>query len=128
MSNEPGSRASFKSLLGLALVMLLAWGARELLLHRQASQQGETIRVKIGADDIIMYTTDTCPYCAKAREWLDARKVPWRDCNVEHDDQCQADYQSRGAPGVPLFKVRGQWRLGLDPAWMLQTLKSTEPS
>lgn len=128
MSNEPTSRTSFKSLMGLALVMLLAWGAREVLVHRQDSQQGQDVRVKVRAGDIVMYTTDTCPYCAKAREWLTEQKVPWRDCNVDHETQCRADYEAKGSPGVPLMKVRGQWQLGFDPDWLVQTLQGTEPS
>jgi len=128
MNNEPSSRTSFKSLLGLALVMLLAWGAREMLVHQQVSQQGQDVRVKVRADDIVMYTTDTCPYCAKAREWLTEQKVPWRDCNVDHEAQCRTDYEAKGSPGVPLMKVRGQWQLGFDPDWLVQTLQSTEPS
>lgn len=128
MSTESNARTSFKSLLGLALVMLLAWGARELLTNQQASQQGQDLRAQVRADDIVMYSTETCPYCAKAREWLTAQQVPWRECNVDRDAQCRDDYQSRGAPGVPLMKVRGQWQLGFDPGWLVQTLKNTTPS
>lgn len=128
MSTEPTSRTSFKSLLGLALVMLLAWGARELLTNRHASQQGQDVRAQVRADDIVMYSTDTCPYCAKARDWLTAQQVPWRECNVDRDAQCRDEYQARGAPGVPLMKVRGQWQLGFDPGWLVQTLKTSTPS
>ena len=117
------SQPSTRSLLGLLLVLLLAWGAREWLAHRQTAQQGQALRQVVKADDIVVYTTDTCPYCAQARAWLNGQGLPWRECNVEHSEQCRADYESRGAPGVPMLKVRGQWQLGFDPAWLLDTLK-----
>jgi glutaredoxin len=128
MSTEPPTRTSLRSLLGLGLVILLAWGAREVLVHRQASQQGQAARVQVRAGDIVMYSTDTCPYCARAREWLTAQELPWRDCNVDHDTQCRADYESKGSPGVPLMKVRGQWQLGFDPSWLVQTLQDQPTS
>jgi len=125
-TKPPGT--SLKSLLGLGLVMLLAWGAREWLVYRQAHQQGEALRQIVKADDIVVYTTDTCPYCAQARQWLNAQGLPWRDCNVEHDAQCRADYEAKGAPGVPMLKVGDQWQLGFDPGWLMDALKARSPT
>jgi len=128
MSPSQPRRASLKSLLGLGLALLLAWGAREWLAMHHASQQGAILREWTKADDIVIYTTDTCPYCVKARQWLTTQGLPWRDCNVEHDAQCRAEYEAKGAPGVPMLKVRDQWRLGFDPAWLVETIKNRPPT
>lgn len=128
MSPSQPSGTSLKSLIGLGLVLLLAWGGREWLLQHQTTQQGETLRALVKADDIVMYSTEGCIYCAKARQWLSAQGLPWRECNVEHDAQCRADYEAKGSPGVPMLKVREQWQLGFDPAWLVEAIKNRPPT
>jgi glutaredoxin len=128
MSQNQPPRTSLKSLIGLGLALLFAWGAREWLGHHQTTQQGETLRQWVKSDDIVVYGTDTCPYCAQARQWLTTQGLPWRDCNVEHDAQCRAEYEAKGAPGVPMLKVREQWQLGFDPRWLVEAIKNRQPT
>ncbi len=121
---------NWTSLRSLAMVLLLVWGGSQALSWWQDRRFAETVRLGSQRHELVVYSTDTCPYCAKARAWLDAHGARWRDCNVEHDVACQQAYQAQGAPGVPLVRVGAMqqtgspsaagsgalWQLGFSPA------------
>lgn len=122
------------SLRSLALVMLLVWGCSQALSWWQDQRFAEAVRLGSQRHELVVYSTDTCPYCARARAWLDANGARWRECNVERDAACQRSYQDQGAPGVPLVQVRSQsgappgppsaslWHLGFSPAWVASAM------
>lgn len=103
--------------------MAAAWGASQALNWWRSERATEAVRTHAQAGDILMFTTNTCPYCEKARQWLNARSVPWTECNIDRDAHCQQLFQSRGAPGVPLLRVNGQWNLGFNPTWVSEALQ-----
>lgn len=129
MSDLPRRPHQWWVLAGILLVFVggskgWSWWTQE----RAAS----TIRQFVQPGDITMYSTVSCIYCAKAREWLDSHQVPWQECDVELNAVCRQAYESQGAPGTPLMSVKGRWHLGFDPAWMseamrLPKLNSTRP-
>lgn len=84
-----------------------------------------TVKAEATAGDIEMFTTLTCPYCAQARYWLDRHAVPWQECNVDTSATCRARFEAKGAPGVPLMHVRGEWQLGFDASRLARTLSAT---
>lgn len=50
---------------------------------------------------VVLLSTSTCPWCERSRDWLDARKVPYRDCVVD-TDAFAADLLDRvGTGSVP---------------------------
>jgi len=122
-SSSQRGPASWRSIVGLLVVMVLAWAGTQAVSHWQTRDSTRLVRELAKEGDIVMFTTDTCPYCAQAREWLSKHQVPWQECNVDQDAHCRAVFQAQGAPGVPLMNVRGQWRLGFDPLWLGETLK-----
>lgn len=107
---------NWASLRSLAVVLLLVWGGSHALSWWQDRRFAEAVRLGSQRHELVVYSTDTCPYCAKARAWLDAHGARWRECNVEHDTACQQAYQAQGAPGVPLVRVGALWQLGFSPA------------
>lgn len=107
---------NWASLRSLAVVLLLVWGGSHALSWWQDRRFAEAVRLGSQRHELVVYSTDTCPYCAKARAWLDAHGARWRECNVEHDTACQQAYQAQGAPGVPLVRVGELWQLGFSPA------------
>ena len=124
--SEPArKRAGWLSLL---LILAVVWGGSQLWSTWREQRNIEQVQAHARPGDILMYTTDTCPYCAAARRWLQSAQVPWRECNIDRDAACLATFQAKGAPGVPLMQVRGQWRLGFDAHWLglaLQTRQAT---
>jgi len=69
---------------------------------RSKAEKGENRNVKV-----IMYMTDWCPYCRKAREYLQSLKVDLVEYNVEKDRQKAAEFKTKGGTGVPLIEVEG---------------------
>lgn len=53
---------------------------------------------------VLMFATDWCGYCAKARAHFAAEGIPYRELNVERDPQAAAlQLQLSGSRGVPLI-------------------------
>ena len=54
-----------------------------------------------------MYMTDWCPYCRKAREYLQSLNVDLVEYNVEKNREKAAEFKAKGGSGVPLIDVEG---------------------
>lgn len=104
-----------RSFLVLALLLGLVFGGTRLFQSRNAEEQGQVLRGVAREGDIVMLSSETCIYCRRAREWLTEQRVPFRECFIERDAACRADYAERGARGTPTFVVKGQTQLGFDP-------------
>lgn len=61
-----------------------------------------------------MYTTATCPYCAKARKLLNDRQVPFIDVDVDKSDAAFEEFQRLGGQGVPVLVINQQVIHGFD--------------
>ena len=117
------------SLRSLGIVLLLVWGGSQTLSSWQDRRFAEAVRLGSQQHELVIYSTATCTYCARARAWLNAQGARWRDCDVEHDTVCQQAYQAQGAPGVPLVRVGSAqsgagvlWNLGFSPAWVASAM------
>ena len=116
------SRPSARSLLGLAALLAVVWGASEGLDRWRNARAASAIREHSQHVELTLYTTSSCPYCAKARAWLDRHGARWRECNVETDARCQQDYAAQGSPGVPLVRAGQRWHLGFHAPWLAEAL------
>jgi glutaredoxin len=113
------NRASWVSLIVILAAVL---GTSHAWSWWQEARAVRTLQAQAHRGSITLYTTSDCPYCARARAWLNAHGIPWAECNVELDQACKQTYESHGAPGVPLVRANGQWRLGFDPVWVSEAL------
>lgn len=118
-ADAPPKSRGIKSLI---VVVVLAWGASQGWSWWKDHGVTQALKGKAQGDDILMLTTATCPYCEAARRWLDKHDVSYRECDVETDAACRAQFQARGSPGVPMLKVKGRWQLGFDPQWLVMAL------
>jgi glutaredoxin len=57
--------------------------------------------------DIVLYSSDQCPYSVEAKAWLQTNGFLFRDCNLSVDRYCEAEFLSHGATGTPYLIVRG---------------------
>jgi glutaredoxin len=66
---------------------------------------------------VIMYMTDWCPYCKKAREYLNSLGVNLVEYNVEQDrEKAEEGLRKRGGgSGVPVIDVEGIIIKGYSP-------------
>ncbi len=127
MTTSPTARPTMRSLLGLAALVAVFWGGAQGLNSWQATRSASAVREHSQRVDITLYTTSTCPYCAKAIAWLNQHGVRWQECNVETDSACQRAYAEQGAPGVPLVRAGDRWHLGFHAPWLAEALAAQDP-
>jgi len=73
------------------------------------------------ASDVILYGTKWCGACAKAREYLRQRGIPYIEKDVEEDVAAQEELRAKARRAgirpdrVPVIDVRGTLLVGFDP-------------
>jgi glutaredoxin/rubredoxin len=112
----------------LLLIVLIVWGSY-IGLHTKVNAGGDdegashlrsvsskqlystenlqALAETVQAEDIVIYTTTHCPYCAQAKSWLKKQGFAYTECNADTDSHCAGDMQSFGADGTPYLVVRG---------------------
>lgn len=64
---------------------------------------------------VILFTTPSCSYCRKAKQYLRQRQVPFKDVDVSRDAAAARDMVKRsGQSGVPVIDVGGKVIVGFD--------------
>lgn len=67
-------------------------------------------------NQINVYTTITCPYCAMAKKFLDEKGLSYKEFNVQNDEvAARRLVETTGQMGVPQIEVNGEWVIGFDP-------------
>jgi glutaredoxin len=81
--------------------------------------KSEGIREKrsYGNINVVMYMTSRCPYCAKARDYIQSLNVSLTEYDVEKDKSKREEMlrKSGGSRGVPLIDVEGIIIKGYSP-------------
>ncbi len=67
-------------------------------------------------NDVVMYATKTCGYCAKAREHFRARGVAWDERDVETSAQAAREWKALGGVGTPVIVIGDERITGFNPA------------
>ena len=64
---------------------------------------------------VTVFSTSTCPWCVKVKEFLKQNKVKYAEKNVG-EDQDAADYmiEKSGQMGVPVTEIDGKFIVGYD--------------
>ena len=71
-----------------------------------------------------IYTTTTCPWCLKTKEFLKENKVKYQEINVGEDQKAaQEMIQKSGQAGVPVLDINGEIIVGFDKAKLKKALK-----
>lgn len=72
---------------------------------------------------VTVYSTPTCPFCVKAKDYLKEKGVDFEDVNVAEDQaRAQEMVQKSGQMGVPVLDVNGTVIVGFDQAKIDQAL------
>ncbi|MFC5605088.1 glutaredoxin family protein [Sporosarcina koreensis] len=71
-----------------------------------------------------VYTTNTCPYCTMMKNYLDEQNIPYREVNVQEDEEAGRKLvETTGQMGVPQTELNGKWILGFDTVAVQEALK-----
>lgn len=79
---------------------------------------------------IILYSSHTCPYCTMEKNWLDQKKVDYKQIYVDDDqDAAISLVQRSGQRGVPVTEViydndESEFVVGFDKAKLDQVVKA----
>jgi len=71
--------------------------AEQRLLRQNFDDSGNPV--------IVMYATEKCGYCKKARQYFEEQGVPYTERDVEKDRSASNDYRALKASGTPLIYV-----------------------
>lgn len=64
---------------------------------------------------IIIYSTPTCPYCKKAKAYLQEKGIEYTDVDVSRSEVAQKEMiEKSGTMSVPVIDVRGVIVTGFD--------------
>lgn len=65
--------------------------------------------------NIKIYSTPTCPWCKKAKAYLDEKGIKYESFNVADDVKAQEEMiKISGQLGVPVLDIDGQVVIGFD--------------
>jgi len=74
--------------------------------------------------EVIVYSTPTCPWCAKAKQFLDNHNVPYRNVDVTSDQAGLEEMQRiSGQMGVPVIKADDTVVVGFDQEKLQELVK-----
>lgn len=65
---------------------------------------------------VIVYSTPTCPYCVKAKDYLKEKGVEYQDVDVSSDRAAAMEMiEKSGQMGVPVIDIGGDIVVGFQP-------------
>lgn len=73
-----------------------------------SSQELRDLASGVKPEEVVIYTTSWCTYCARAKSWMKQNGFAFTECNVETDSRCASELQATGSMGVPVLRVRGE--------------------
>ncbi len=66
---------------------------------------------------VVIYSTPTCPYCKRAKEYLSQKGISYIDYNVAVDrEKAKEMIQKSGQMGVPVIMIDGEIVVGFNQA------------
>lgn len=67
------------------------------------------------APKVLVFTTPSCPWCTRAKNYLSQRRIAFREVDVSRDLAAARDLVRRtGQMGVPVIEIDGYPIIGFD--------------
>ena len=64
---------------------------------------------------VIIYSTPTCPYCKRAKDYLSRKGIPYKDVNVAQDrEKAKEMIEKSGQMGVPVITIDDEIVVGFN--------------
>jgi len=72
---------------------------------------------------VTVYSTPTCPFCIRAKQYLKDNNVQFEDIDVSEDhEKAQEMIKKSGQMGVPVLEIDGAIVVGFDKEKIKETL------
>ena len=70
-----------------------------------------------------IYSTPTCPYCIRTKQFLKDNRIEFEDIDVSHNQVAAEEMvKISGQMGVPVLDIEGEIIVGFDKERIKQTL------
>ena len=70
---------------------------------------------KANRQKVKVYTTSTCPWCVKTKDYLKANNVKYDEINIGMDEKARNEmFEKSGQFGVPVIDIKGKVIVGYD--------------
>lgn len=77
-------------------------------------------------NEVILYSTTWCGYCAKTRKYLTENHIHYTEIDVEHSEKGRSDYARLGS-GVPIVVINHEKFIrGYSPEKISEALSNTK--
>jgi glutaredoxin 3 len=64
---------------------------------------------------VLLFSTSTCSWCRRAKQYFKDRGVPFKEINIERDPDAARDIvRKTGQTGMPVIKIGSKWIVGFD--------------
>ena len=78
-------------------------------------EMAKTAKKSVKEHRVIVYSTKTCPWCHKAKEFLEEKGVAYKDVDVGADQKAANEMvEKSGQMGVPVIDMDGKIIVGFD--------------
>ena len=75
------------------------------------------------AQEVKVYSTPTCPWCRRTKEFLEANSIPFKAIDVASDKVARDEMVTKsGQLGVPVIDIDGNITVGFDENSLRQKL------
>lgn len=75
-------------------------------------------------NEIIIYKTETCPYCHMAMDFFKENGISYKEVDVGKDEKAaQRMIRESGQMGVPVINIMGKIIVGFDKSALKKALK-----
>jgi len=75
------------------------------------------------AKDVKVYSTPTCPWCRKTKQWLDANNIAYQDFDVAQDHAARDDMVKQSSQtAVPTIIIDGEIVVGFNESALKEKL------
>ncbi len=65
--------------------------------------------------EVKVYSTPTCPFCKKAKQFLKENSIPFEDLDVAENAEARSEMiKKSGQTGVPVLDIDGEVIVGFD--------------
>lgn len=74
---------------------------------------------------VVVYSTPTCAYCNKAKQYFRENRIPYTEYNVAQDQRkAEEMVRKSGQMGVPVIDVNGRIIIGFNQPEIERALKN----
>ncbi len=64
--------------------------------------------------NVIVYSSNTCPHCVTAKNYLNEKGVDFEERNVQTNPDARKELMAMGHMGVPVLVINGEEIVGFD--------------